>query len=83
SYLALSHITFEGRPADVVADAQERYKHASAPMVIRDRAAITRFFDGFELVDPGVVHANEWRSDEVERARPGGEWLLAGVGRKP
>jgi hypothetical protein len=82
SYLALSHTTLDGRPADLVADIQERYKNASAPVAIRDREAITRFFDGFELVDPGLVHTTEWRSDELERARPGGEWLLAGVGRK-
>jgi hypothetical protein len=83
SYLALSHGALDGPPADAVAEIRERYKNASAPMVYRDRAAITRFFDGFELVDPGVVHLTEWRSDELERARPGGEWGLAGVGRKP
>jgi hypothetical protein len=83
SYLALSHGALDGPPADVVAEIRERYKNASAPMVYRDRAAITRFFDGFELLDPGVVHLTEWRSDELERARPGGEWGLAGVGRKP
>ena len=83
SYLALSHAFPDGPPADVVADVQERYKNASAPVMSRDRAAITRFFDGFELVDPGVVHLTEWRSDETECARPGGGGMLAGVGRKP
>jgi hypothetical protein len=84
SYLALQHITLEGAPADLVADLQERYKSASAPLVFRSPEAITRFFDGFELVDPGLVRLTEWRPDELERARPGGaEWGLAGVGRKP
>jgi hypothetical protein len=83
SYLALSHAFLDGPPADVVADVQEKFKNASAPVVSRDRDAITRFFDGFELVDPGVAHLTEWRSDELERARPGGGWMLAGVGRKP
>ena len=32
SYLALSHVTLDGPPADVVADIQERYKNASAPV---------------------------------------------------
>jgi hypothetical protein len=82
SYLALSHGDLDGPSTDVVADIQERYKNASAPAVYRDRAAITRFFDGFELVDPGLVPLTEWRSDELERARPGGELMLAGVGRK-
>ncbi|MGH3391880.1 MAG: SAM-dependent methyltransferase [Actinomadura sp.] len=82
SYLALAHGILDGPAAEVVTDIQEKY-HASSPAVFRSRAAITRFFDGFELVDPGVVHHTEWRSDELERARPGGEWGLAGVGRKP
>jgi hypothetical protein len=83
SYLALSHITLDDRPAGLVAEVQERYKNASAPAVFRDRTAITRFFDGFELVAPGVVRTTEWRSGEAERARPGGDAVLAGVGRKP
>jgi hypothetical protein len=83
SYLALSHGDLDGPPADRVADMQERYKNASAPMAFRHRDEITRFFDGFELADPGLVHPTDWRSDELERARPGGEWTLAGVGRKP
>jgi hypothetical protein len=81
--LALSHGALEGLRADVVADMHERFKNASSPIVFRSRDAITRFFDGFELVDPGVVHPTEWRSDELERARPGGNGMLAGVGRKP
>jgi hypothetical protein len=83
SYLALSHTTLDGPPADLAADVQESYKNASAPMVFRSRSAITRLFDGFELVDPGLVPPTDWRSDDLERARPGGEWMLAGVGRKP
>jgi hypothetical protein len=83
SYLTLSHITLENVPADFVADGQERYKNASAPLVFRSPDAITRFFDGFELVDPGLVHPTEWRSDDLERAQQGGKFLLTGVGRKP
>jgi hypothetical protein len=62
---------------------QEKYKNTSSPVTYRSRDAITRFFDGFELVDPGLVYLTEWRSDDLERTRPGGEWALAGVGRKP
>ncbi|MGH3388890.1 MAG: SAM-dependent methyltransferase [Actinomadura sp.] len=70
-------------PAEVVADIQGRYQSASAPAVFRNREAVGRFFDGFELVDPGLVGATDWRPDDLEHARPGGEWILAGVGRKP
>jgi hypothetical protein len=41
----------------------------------------TRFFDGLELVEPGVVPAPEWRPDSPEEPRaPTMAW--AGVGRK-
>jgi S-adenosyl methyltransferase len=83
SYLTLSHGGLDDLPADAVADVQERLKNASVPLTYRDRAAITRFFDGFELIDPGLVNPTEWRSDELERARAGGNGMLAGVGRKP
>jgi hypothetical protein len=48
----------------------------------RDRAAVTRMFDGCELVEPGVVRAAEWRPDsELEAFRHAAVW--AGVAQKP
>jgi S-adenosyl methyltransferase len=83
SCLAVSHSTYEGQPAELIAELEERYRNTSAPAVARSRAAITRFFDGFELVEPGLVKTTEWRSDDLERSQPGGRFILAGVGRKP
>ena len=82
SFLTLSHSTLDGRPAEVIAEFERNYR-ASAPLVVRSRESVTRFFDGFELVDPGLAYTTEWRSDDQERARTGGEGMLAGVGRKP
>jgi S-adenosyl methyltransferase len=48
--------------------------------VLRGRAEIARLFDGFELVDPGVVQLSLWRPD---RELPSGRGLFGGVGRKP
>jgi S-adenosyl methyltransferase len=52
---------------------------------LRDRDEITRLFDGFELVPPGVVHLVEWRPDEPVRPPLGiSEVLyLGGLARKP
>ena len=48
----------------------------------RDRTAVTRMFDGCELVEPGVVQVAEWRPDsELEAFRRASVW--AGVARKP
>lgn len=83
SYLVLSHGTFENRAPAHVAAIQEEYQQATAPLLFRGREAIMRFFDGFELVEPGLVHLTDWRPDDpLEPQRPGGEWMLAGAGRK-
>jgi S-adenosyl methyltransferase len=52
---------------------------------IRSREEIKRFFDGWELVEPGLVFLSEWRPDEpVTLPLDAGSLLmLAGVARKP
>jgi hypothetical protein len=52
---------------------------------MRSREQITAFFDGFELVDPGVVFLPEWRPDLPEsiEAHPERMTGLVGVGRRP
>ena len=46
---------------------------------------IQRFFDGFELVDPGLVYVPVWRPDSpADVPRDLGQFgCLVGVGRKP
>jgi len=50
-------------------------------VTLRDKAGVTRLFDGLELVEPGVVPASQWRPDsDIEAATPTVLW--AGVARK-
>ena len=84
SYLVLSHGTGEAKP-DVAAAANTVYlSRVSARGDHRSRAEILRFFDGFELVDPGLVYLTQWRPDDPaeETADASRYWLLAGVGRR-
>ncbi|HEY5987619.1 MAG TPA: SAM-dependent methyltransferase, partial [Streptosporangiaceae bacterium] len=84
SYLAVSHAALEGRPA-VVAAAQEAYNSkVAARVAMRSRAEVVRFFDGFDLLDPGVVFLPEWRPDSPADVPqdPSMFWGLVGVGRK-
>jgi hypothetical protein len=37
---------------------------------MRDRAAITRFFDGLQLLEPGVVQPQQWRPDPGSLSPP-------------
>ncbi|MGH3320379.1 MAG: SAM-dependent methyltransferase [Streptosporangiaceae bacterium] len=84
SYIAISHGGYEGRDglAARASELSRRSTHAFSP---RSRERIEALFDGFELVDPGLVHLAVWRPDSVEEARsfPEGFPDFAGVGRKP
>ncbi len=52
------------------------------PLVLRDRAQVTSFFEGLGLVDPGVVQLSKWRPrSEAEAAEAAALW--GGVARKP
>lgn len=88
SYLVLCHGTDEGKP--VVARAGEKVydRSVSAQLQMRSRAGILRFFDGFELVEPGLVAIPAWRPDPAvgagAHAEGGRFWGgLVGVARKP
>ncbi|MFI5068082.1 MAG: SAM-dependent methyltransferase, partial [Streptosporangiales bacterium] len=63
SYLVLGHATHESSPT--VAQAAETVYNRSVATGIhmRSHAEILRFFDGFELLDPGLVYIPQWRPD--------------------
>jgi hypothetical protein len=71
-------------PTDVIAGTAAAYDQATAPLVLRSRAQIGRFFDGFEPVDPGLVYPPLWRPDgsppDLQEASRTG--MFGGVGRK-
>jgi SAM-dependent methyltransferase len=63
SYLVISHGTNEDQPG--VADAVEKVYNRSVAMALhlRSRSEILRFFDGFDVMDPGLVYIPQWRPD--------------------
>jgi O-methyltransferase involved in polyketide biosynthesis len=85
SYIALSLGTTEGVHPAKIAEAQRVYRGASSQLTYRSRTQIELLFDGFELVDPGLVRLPRWRPLSEEAARresEGSEWMLGGVGRR-
>ncbi len=62
SALVLSHAALEGRP-DQAGPHQDLYARTPTPLTMRSREAITALFDGFDLVEPGVVYFPEWRPE--------------------
>ncbi|KWW97640.1 hypothetical protein TH66_18995 [Carbonactinospora thermoautotrophica] len=86
SYLAATHITRDGKPAEVVQRILDIYAATSTPGYFRTHAEVARFFEGFELVEPGLVTLDAWRPDPSDPAPADPEaasWGYGGVGRKP
>ncbi len=83
SYVVISHVTSEDRETEALSDITDTYKQASAPLIMRSRAEIARFFDGTDLVSPGLVHLSQWRPSSESYPEGGTRWAYAGVGRKP
>ena len=85
SFLAISHATSDGQPTTLTESHRGLYRRTATPMTMRTRTQIARFFDGFEMVEPGLVYLPQWRPypgtavDEHPERFSG----FAGVGRKP
>ena len=83
SYVILSHLTREGHPADIVAKKEEVWAKSATPMAYRSRDEILRFFEGLDLVEPGLTTVTRWREESPDaQLDAAGTWTLAGVGRK-
>jgi SAM-dependent methyltransferase len=85
SYLVVSHAAAEREPTVVQAAAEKVFNRSVATRVhVRSRAELMRLFDGFELVDPGLVRIPLWRPDSPADVPddPGKFWGLVGVGQK-
>jgi hypothetical protein len=80
SHLVVSHPTLQVHREAVEASMQMWNASGAAPICARDPKGIARFFDGLELLEPGVVSCSFWRAGgggvDVEVSEYGG------VGRK-
>ncbi|MFI6154951.1 SAM-dependent methyltransferase [Kitasatospora sp. NPDC051170] len=83
SHLVLSHGTADFIPAAVRDRVTGVYDRATAPLVGRGREEVRAFFDGLELLEPGVVTVPLWRPDAPPA--PGAERvsMYGAVARKP
>ncbi|MFJ2734063.1 SAM-dependent methyltransferase [Streptomyces sp. NPDC087317] len=85
SHIVLSHPAADIGAEEVAASMRvyndRAAEHAGATP--RTHAEVTRFFDGAELLDPGVVQLSEWHPDPAGGPSPGELPMWCGVGRKP
>ncbi len=83
SYLAITHGTLEDDPAGEGQAAERVYRQASSQLHIRPLPDVMRFFEGFELVEPGLTWITEWGPEPGTAPTGRQHSMRGGVGRKP
>lgn len=88
SHLALTHATLDPSLGgeEVAAKnraAQDEYNEsADVPLTPRSREEISAFFEGLEVIEPGVVSMSRWRPERTRFGTPPPVFGYCGVGRK-
>ncbi|MEU9050947.1 SAM-dependent methyltransferase [Streptomyces sp. NPDC048384] len=85
SYLVVTHATADFTPEESKA-ATEKLKAAGVTLALRSREEFACFFDGLELVEPGVEVPHQWHPELGEPVLGQDDGVIPGygaVGRKP
>ena len=70
SFLVLSHATFDPLDAETIAKMNAINAPIKPAFTPRGLAAVTRFFEGLELLEPGIVSVSDWRPESEVRPTP-------------
>jgi hypothetical protein len=85
SYLVVSHLPNDMHGEEMAKMAQRSQQMMREPFIMRSHAEVSRFFDGLEMTEPGLVQVDRWGQPPTAPT-PQQAWvtpLYAGVGRKP
>jgi SAM-dependent methyltransferase len=63
SYLVIQHASADEQPEDTLKMLEYFNSQSPEPMRWRTREQITEFFEGFTILEPGVVFLTQWRPD--------------------
>jgi hypothetical protein len=83
SYLAIGHGASDIDPERSAPFADTFNEHSAAPLILRTRAEVTRFFDGTDLLEPGVVQIHRWRTSPDTPGYDDNLITYCGLSRKP
>ncbi|WP_225830001.1 SAM-dependent methyltransferase [Streptomyces sp. NK08204] len=84
SLLVITHASYEGipLPPERTEGAVDVYKDIRNPLIMRSRDEIARFFEGYDMVEPGLVPMPLWRPESAPQDEdPYAFSGFAGVGR--
>ena len=83
SYLVVAHPASDIAATQMARSSRDYNQTAAAPVTMRTHAEVSRFFDGLELVEPGVVQLHRWRPGTGDLGQGRDLANYGGVGRKP
>lgn len=82
SHLVLAHLASDIRP-EMIEAAASMSRNMTTPVVLRSRTEVTELFDGWDLLEPGVVQAHRWRPGPDDLDVAVDVPVHAAVARKP
>ena len=83
SYLVIAHAASDIGVATAAAMARSYNATSSLTIKPRDRATVTRFFDGLELTGPGLMPLDQWWGPSPATTAGSGLSCYCGIGAKP
>ncbi|MEU2511174.1 SAM-dependent methyltransferase [Streptomyces syringium] len=83
SLLVLTHASTDGGPMkpEEGEEVQGVYRRVGSPLLMRSKGEVAGFFEGFEMVEPGLVPLSAWRPDADDDSPACAGY--AGVGLRP
>jgi hypothetical protein len=83
SYLVIGHAASDMAP-EAAAEMTRRLNQSSpVPITPRTQAQVTRFFDGLDVMPPGVVPVSDWDLGDAMDTTTSGLVGYSGIARKP
>jgi hypothetical protein len=86
SFIAISHPTPDETPPEQAEKAEKLYAAIGTPVRVRSYNEVERFFEGLEMLEPGLVYVPLWRPegpDDLFLNNPELSGYYGGIGRKP
>lgn len=83
SYVTITHSTNAVTGEDMQEAVRQWNESASTPIRLRTPEEIERFFEGLEMVEPGLVSIPLWRPDHSDLGEPQPMDEFGAVARKP
>jgi hypothetical protein len=84
SYLVMSNGTLDALPPERAAELRAAFARSGEPAAPRTRDEFARFFDGLDLLAPGIVPVSQWRPEPgADQAVPADAAVYGAVARLP